>query len=189
MVSDRRVMYTKMVLQESLINLLKSKPLARITITEICESAEINRATYYSHYDNQYDQLNQLEIELCEGIIAYLDQLELGYDPLKIIERLLDHIFQNREFCCILLGSHGDSSFEDKFAEILRKKVFSLWKIDNNDPFSTQEYIYSYSIDGCVGIVKKWLQDDNPAHTSKYIATLISRLFDEGANSSVKISI
>lgn len=189
MVSDRRVMYTKMVLKNSLIGLLKEKPLSRITITEICEKADVHRATFYSHYDNQYDQLNHLEIKFFNDIISYLDQMEFGCEPLKVIERLLDHILENREFCCILLGSHGDSFFEEKLAEILRKNVFSLWKVDKSDPYSIQEYIYSYAISGCIGIMKKWLTDDKSRYTSQFMATLITRLFDEGANSSLKISI
>ena len=42
---DRRVRYTKMVLRESLLELMKTKPVVKITTTELCKHADINRNT------------------------------------------------------------------------------------------------------------------------------------------------
>ena len=56
---DRRVKYTKMVLKESLIDLLSKKDISCITIKQICEEADINRATFYTHYSDQFDLLRQ----------------------------------------------------------------------------------------------------------------------------------
>ena len=47
MAADRRVKYTKMVLRESLIKLLQKKSISRITVKELCEMADINRATFF----------------------------------------------------------------------------------------------------------------------------------------------
>ena len=46
---DARVRYTKMVVKESLMELLRVKPVAKVTVTEICERAGINRATFDAH--------------------------------------------------------------------------------------------------------------------------------------------
>ena len=72
---DRRVKYTKMVIKESFINLLEKKDLSRITVKEICEDADINRATFYSHYTDVYDLLRKIENELLENVNAQLSQL------------------------------------------------------------------------------------------------------------------
>ncbi|HBC96216.1 MAG TPA: TetR/AcrR family transcriptional regulator, partial [Clostridium sp.] len=42
--TDRRVKYTKMVIRQSFIKLLKQKNISKISIKEICEDADINRA-------------------------------------------------------------------------------------------------------------------------------------------------
>ena len=52
---DRRVRYTKMVIRESFLDLLQTKDISQISIKEICEKADINRATFYSHYQDPYD--------------------------------------------------------------------------------------------------------------------------------------
>ncbi|WP_306663957.1 TetR/AcrR family transcriptional regulator [Robertmurraya korlensis] len=71
---DRRKRYTKMVLKESLMNLLKQKPISSITIKEVCELADINRSTFYAHYSDQYELLYSIEEEFIEGMVHTLSQ-------------------------------------------------------------------------------------------------------------------
>lgn len=47
---DARVRYTRMITEQSFLELLKQKPVSKITVTELCELAQINRATFYKHY-------------------------------------------------------------------------------------------------------------------------------------------
>ena len=51
---DRRVRYTKLAIRESFLALLSEKPIEKISVTEICKRADINRGTFYSHYDDIY---------------------------------------------------------------------------------------------------------------------------------------
>ena len=48
--NDARVRYTQKVLKDSLLQLLEKKPINKITVKEVCELAELNRATFYAHY-------------------------------------------------------------------------------------------------------------------------------------------
>ena len=61
MKSDARVRYTKMVIKNSFVELLAKKPLTKVTVKEICELSEINRATFYKYYCDPYDLLEKLE--------------------------------------------------------------------------------------------------------------------------------
>ena len=72
---DRRVKYTRMVIKESLINLLEEKDISQITIKEICENADVNRSTFYAHYTDQYDLLRKIEDEFLANIRDYLSEL------------------------------------------------------------------------------------------------------------------
>ena len=65
---DARVRYTKMVIKSSLMELMQAKPVAKITVTEICERAGINRATFYAHYNDPTDLLQSIERELIDDI-------------------------------------------------------------------------------------------------------------------------
>lgn len=69
---DARVRYTKMMIRNSLLELLSTKPIAKITVTEICERAGINRATFYAHYSDPSDLLHGLESEIIEDVTHWV---------------------------------------------------------------------------------------------------------------------
>ena len=69
---DARVRYTKMMIRNSLLELLRTKPIAKITVTEICEMAGINRATFYAHYSDPSDLLHALESEIIEDVAHWV---------------------------------------------------------------------------------------------------------------------
>ena len=49
---DIRVKKTKRAIQKAFVALLREKPIEKITVKEIAERAEINKTTFYSHYEN-----------------------------------------------------------------------------------------------------------------------------------------
>lgn len=74
MKSDARVRYTKMRIKEAFLEKLREKPVNKITVKELCDMAEINRATFYSHYSDPFDLLEQLEKEELEKMEVMLDE-------------------------------------------------------------------------------------------------------------------
>ena len=51
---DRRVRYTKQAIRDGFLRLLAEKPIEKISVTEICREADINRGTFYAHYSDPY---------------------------------------------------------------------------------------------------------------------------------------
>jgi len=60
---DRRIKYTKKIIKDTFIELLEEKDLKKITVSEICKIADINRATFYRYYLDVYDLLDKIEEE------------------------------------------------------------------------------------------------------------------------------
>lgn len=75
---DRRTQVTKQLLRASLIELMDKKPIEKISITELCNKAGINRGTFYLHYDIPYDILTEIGQEyadiMAKEILAELEQ-------------------------------------------------------------------------------------------------------------------
>ena len=46
---DRRTRYTRQTIKDTFLELLKQKSFTKITVTEVCKNAEINRGTFYLH--------------------------------------------------------------------------------------------------------------------------------------------
>ena len=55
--NNRRSQMTERLIQDSLINLLQHQSLDEITVTAVCKAADINRGTFYAHYEDVKDFL------------------------------------------------------------------------------------------------------------------------------------
>ena len=55
--TDLRIIKTKKVIYEALIDLMKEKTFEEIKVSDICNKALINRSTFYAHYEDKYELL------------------------------------------------------------------------------------------------------------------------------------
>ena len=169
---DRRVKYTKMVLKNSFIKLLEKKDISQITIKEICENADINRATFYAHYNNQYDLMEKIQNELLENIERYLADYtanELDAVPVDTVERIFEYIQENAQLCKLLLSERGDISFQNVFLCSGTKNINELTR-NGTITKEDAEYIHAFMLTGCIGVIQKWLNDGmakSPRHMAK----------------------
>ena len=74
--SDKRVIRTKKAIKSALFKILETKDLSAVTITELTQKANVNRRTFYTHYRNITDILNDIE----EDLIASLSKLLQRFD-------------------------------------------------------------------------------------------------------------
>ena len=65
---DRRIRKTRRLLRECLTALLKEKKVQGITVREIADMADINRGTFYLHYKDVFDLMEQIENELLKEL-------------------------------------------------------------------------------------------------------------------------
>lgn len=175
---DRRVKYTKMVLKESFIKLLEKKDISQISIKEICEDADINRATFYSHYNDQYDLLRKIESELLNNISAYLEEFDKTNNNMNAVlpaEKIFEYLKENARLCKLLLSERGDLSFQKKVMMLVYDKMITELTDNNNITKEDAEYIYSFTITGCVGIVQKWFNEDM-RKSPNFIAEMVIKL-------------
>ncbi len=175
---DRRIRYTRMVLKESFLKILAKKDISSITVKEICEGADINRATFYSHYRDPYDLLHKIEEELLGNIAARL----AGYTSdvgevttIDMVEHIFEYIRENAQLCKLLLSDRGDLDFQKKIMMLIYNRDIdesvSRGVITSEDA----EYIFSYTITGCVGVIQKWL-DGDMKKSARSLAELLVRL-------------
>lgn len=177
---DRRVKYSKRVIRESFIKLLEEKDIAKITIKEICAEADVNRATFYAHYADQYDLMHQIESDLLENVNVYLSkylQKNTGSDMglVEMVEKIFDYIKENARLCKLLLSERGDLDFQKKVMMLVYEKNLIDFPGRTAVSRDVSEYIYSYTITGCVGVIQKWLNDDMP-QPARFMSELIVKL-------------
>ena len=105
---DRRTRYTLMVIREAFFKLLREKGFEKITVTDVCREANINRGTFYLHYVDKYDLLNAMIDEaldasppLEEPTLATMcqrppanDDYQLLYSNNEIFSRVAERVIE-----------------------------------------------------------------------------------------------
>ncbi|MFK5281427.1 TetR/AcrR family transcriptional regulator, partial [Lacticaseibacillus paracasei] len=67
-----RVQYTMDRFKDALLHILATKPLDEVTVTELCRQADLNRGTFYLHFQSPRDLFERIEMDLVEAIRPYL---------------------------------------------------------------------------------------------------------------------
>ncbi len=179
---DRRVRYTKMMLKSSIAELLNEKPLEKITVKEICEQADINRGTFYSHYADQYDLYNSIVNELLDGIFERLGDFMANDEEALIasITNVYDYLKDNAETIRTLLRNGVDYSIENKIRNII--KGIYLEKINKSVDIDLINAAYSYMAAGAISLIRYWL-NSNMNKSSREMAEFSLQLTSNGLSS------
>ena len=174
---NQRTKLTKMLFKNAMINLLEKKSLYDITVTELCQNAELNRSTFYNYYDNVNDVFIDIEQELMlasEECIQKINKIEFN-SIAKPLYQLLNYIKENIKVYKLLLNNHISEEFSQnimkKPIDFLKEKIKTL----NIELGGDTDYIFTYIVSGSLEIIKKWV-NSNMKESPQYIATLIYKL-------------
>jgi len=155
---DARVRYTRMIIEQCFLELLREKPVSKITVTELCDRALINRATFYKHYQDIPQLLEKLEEDLFGQI------LEMFQDQAENMETmLLDMMhYTKREWERFMaLGSeNGDPNLMLKTFMICYEKAYPI--VEQNMPGLKEpqrQMVYQFMSQGAGGILTWWIKD------------------------------
>lgn len=159
---DRRVRKTREALRRCLTTLLQKKKIQEITVRELAEMADINRGTFYLHYKDVYDLMEQMENELMaelEQMLDYYRVPDLKTRPFLFFSDLYPLIQNNADIITCLLGENGDLNFVNRMKNILRERCLKRW-LDLKYSADTEslEAYSAFIVSGCVGIVQYWLE-------------------------------
>ena len=169
---NRRTKLTKLLLKESLLHLMETKPINKITVTEICKGADLNRGTFYTHYLDAYDLLEQIQQELFSEVTEAVDKLLKKNVPSSIIiKEIFELILKNKNLCKVILSENGDKAFLKSIINLTREKIISDWMETYQYPnVRDLELLYIYTSSGIVGIVENWIQNDFKQSAAKLSA-------------------
>ncbi|WP_042274830.1 TetR/AcrR family transcriptional regulator [[Clostridium] dakarense] len=182
---DRRVSRTKRLLKDALINLMREKEFDKITIKDLTDKADVNRATFYLHYKDKYDLIEQSSNEILgnissiikehssDGIIDNRDRNKV----LEILTSLYSYIKENSDFIGVVLGPNGDLSFQVKLKSLMDKMIreSSYIGIKNKHRNISIEYLTTIASSAQLGIIQKWIES-GMKETPMELALIISKV-------------
>ena len=182
----RRVRKTKKILRERLTQLLKEKKIQDITVRELTEMADLNRGTFYLHYKDVFDLLEQTEEELLTAFRQLLNRLNsknTDNELVPVFEEIFSMVKENGDLVEILLGENGDLNFLNRLKALIREKCLEDWmEMFRKRNSSSFEACSAFIVAGSVGLVQHWLQS-GMKQSPRELAVLAERLFLHGIES------
>jgi AcrR family transcriptional regulator len=106
---DPRVKRTRQLLQTAFTDLLRERDFHHITVQDISERAEVNRATFYAHFEDKYDLLNQMVRGMFQARLAgtLLDGEHLTLNNVRILFESACNFLADYLGNCLPATTHG----------------------------------------------------------------------------------
>lgn len=173
MASDARVRYTKMVIQQSFATLLRERPLNKVTVKGICELAQINRATFYKHYADAYDLMDQMEEEALAKLQTTIRD-STGDGIQKTLVHILDKMHAEGDLYQALFSENGDPAFPMKAFRACYAELEGYSR--EEFPHLTEgqrAWAFAYVAQGSTGVLNCWVAGGMRQPTDE-VATFIA---------------
>lgn len=158
---DRRVRKTKKLLLDGLTRLMSEKKINKITVKELTDLVDVNRATFYLYYNDIFDMVEKIETDmivyLMDAFEEFSNKGKTFENALCLITRLFEYIKEYSQLCKILLGPDGDYAFVEKLKSSIKTAFPDIEQ--NEDPVLSKYYM-PFIISGCIGAIQLWLEDD-----------------------------
>lgn len=171
--AESKYFNTAVKMDLALISLLKKKPLEYITVSEICKNAEVNRSTFYLHYETIGDLLNETARYLLNDFLSYFssDTQSIAHNLMgcnlnelvficdEYLVPYLTYIKENKEVFKTALLHNKTFGFDEAF-ERMYQNIFNPILNRFDYPVSDRKYVMMYYLNGITAVVNEWLKDD-----------------------------
>ena len=174
---NQRIRISKTMLKDALIDILRDKSIEKVTITELCAKAQVNRTTFYKYYGSQYDLLMDIEADLFHELerVLLLEQ-NRDMETLVAIVHCLD---QNQDTWKVLINSMGDQAFTQRLFSLPIIQTFFRQRTKAELTPAQEAYVYVFFCQGSYAILRRWLNRENhepPEEIARLIMLLANQV-------------
>lgn len=134
------------------LELIQTKEIEQISISDICKKAGLNRTTFYSNYIDIYDLIDKIRIKMIDNFLGVYSKEHLEKKHSYDFSKLFKHIMENQSFYRAYFKL-GFDLLDDNF--LLDKEEFMKWYGTDN----MVDYHVAFFKAGITAIIKKWLDN------------------------------
>lgn len=164
---NRRSIQTRSDITQVFLELLNEKPLNKITVKEVSEKARVTRATFYAHYHDMYDLLEQSRAVAVNHITIIIEEGIRENSFEFFLFELFSYFDEHQEVFALILGENGDMSFLVSALRKLREQKDSLITENGINLLSGEkvdqklsEFQFTYLAGGILNILTTWLNQE-----------------------------
>jgi len=191
--SESKYFNTAVRFDNALLSLLERKPFEYITIREICEEAGVNRSTFYLHYENTSDLLEEATAHLLNQFASYFpvdvedfasnyancDLRELNFINDQYLFPYLSFIKENQRVFSAVLSQpttfDSNTTFQRLFDNIFHPILDRF-----HYPEDEQHYVKMFYLNGITAIIAEWLNDHCQKSMEEISAIICHCIFGKG---------
>lgn len=157
---NQRIMLTRRLLSEALIEMLKERPIEKVTVTALCKRAQVNRSTFYAHYSAPEDVLIEIKREFAAQIAESLRSLDKNAAPKDKLVRICEFIAANAELEKIILANSDD----DAATEAAFGNIFDLWNLESGGGMDedSRRLLTVFFRQGLFRVIREWIVHEIP---------------------------
>ena len=172
--TDPRSQRTRQLLREALMTIVVDKPFRDLTIRDITDAAGVNRATFYLHYEDKYDLLEDCAEEIFETIRTmvkmeeFFDVTHLQISPEDELQRMttvLKIVASKADFFRAMMRQDGTTMFQTLFREtasnMMKSQVIALFEFhEKSVDEDLIDMMVRFQSAGNFDVIGWWLEND-----------------------------
>lgn len=169
---NQRIRISKIMLKQALLDLLQKTSISKITVSELCANAQINRTTFYKYYHTPNDVLKEIEWT----ILTELEQALQAYDGSSHhLCHALEYLRSQKSIIITLIHTIPIQELTDTLFSLPSVKRILHPQIPDTYSASEAELVYLFICQGCYAVIQQWLCDNCTA-SPETIADFLHRL-------------
>lgn len=178
---NQRVALTRRLLKESLLELLEKKPIQKITVSELCAAAQINRSTFYSHYGCPADVVQEITADMIDEITQLREKEapSAAWPINKLMEMLCNYLWEHKRVVRQLLRANDtNAEFASQVLQAARIRLVSETFFDRTQDEESQQLVLTFLIAGAYYMLRRWILEDmqkTPREMGDMVMNLASR--------------
>ncbi|MDC7124988.1 MAG: TetR/AcrR family transcriptional regulator [Spirochaetales bacterium] len=176
---------SRKMIRDAYIELMQEKELDKITITDIVKKADLNRGTFYTHYDYPRQVLEQIEGELIDKMNEFINEFEYQSffkDPFFLLNKISTYFEKDLEFYGKLINMNGAEIFLSKLKDMIIEHIFADPSLPESLRGSREATMGAHLFaGGIVSLYQAWFQEkiDCPfGELAQHISKVLKRNSD-----------
>lgn len=176
---NQRVILTKRLIHEALLEMLRTRNIKKISIRELCQVAGINRTTFYNHYGSQYDVLNEIaEAYIQNTSFTVMNNLAASKNIDECLTQVLQYMKDHLEFAKLVLDQDNYDLLSHITLSLPQFDQMVIERLPEDLDLDDKKAIASFVQHGTVRLLKEWILSDclkPPEEEAKLILYIAGR--------------
>jgi AcrR family transcriptional regulator len=180
---DLRVIRSRKLMEHALIDILSNQGIKALTVKNISQKAGINRGTFYLHYKDIFDLIEQTE--LMQGLLAIFEPIQLSElmkhsddkKPFQAIAEAFQYLHSYAYFFKAVFHSSAPAELRERLQYQVGTRLYeSLKQEQSTSDWSVQPagYVIAYLGNAQFGLIQHWFMTDRTLPPDE-IALLLTR--------------